>query len=42
MACGFYDLYHNVPYLKSLVIWCFRPATSIFEWLEEHTQVRRT
>jgi hypothetical protein len=40
MACGFYDLYHNVPYLKQLVIWCFRPATSIFEWLEEHTQVR--
>jgi hypothetical protein len=40
MACGFYDLYKNVPFLREFVVHCFLPASAVFEWLEAHTQVR--
>ena len=39
MACGFYDLYKNVPFLREFVVHCFLPASAVFEWLEAHTQV---
>jgi hypothetical protein len=40
MAMGFYDLWKNVPYFKQFVVRMFRPAATVFEWLEGHTQVR--
>jgi hypothetical protein len=39
MAMGFYDLWKNVPYFKQVVVGMFRPAATVFEWLEGHTQV---
>ncbi|CAD7704505.1 unnamed protein product [Ostreobium quekettii] len=44
LACGFYDLYMNVPFLKSAVLRLIDainlPAVDILEWLEVHVQVR--
>ena len=44
MACGFFDLYKNVPYVKQFVSSAMArvhlPAAALFEWLELHTQLR--
>lgn len=44
MACGFYDLYKNVPHvdmvLRKVLGSMFLPSTAIFHWLEDHTQIR--
>ena len=40
MALGFWDLWRNVPYLRTALATAFRPAAIAFEWLEAHTQVR--
>ncbi|DBA96502.1 TPA: hypothetical protein ACH3X1_015380 [Trebouxia sp. C0004] len=44
MACGFYDLYKNVPHvdkvLRKVLGSFFLPSTAIFHWLEDHAQIR--
>ncbi|KAK9820431.1 hypothetical protein WJX72_010299 [[Myrmecia] bisecta] len=44
MACGFYDLYKNVPYLdkvlRRVIGSLYLPSSAIFQWLEEHAQIR--
>ncbi|KAL3156757.1 hypothetical protein ABBQ38_001032 [Trebouxia sp. C0009 RCD-2024] len=44
MACGFYDLYKNVPHvdkvLRKVLGSLFLPSTAIFHWLEDHAQIR--
>mmetsp|Transcript_7472 Transcript_7472/g.17914 ORF Transcript_7472/g.17914 Transcript_7472/m.17914 type:complete len:422 (+) Transcript_7472:457-1722(+) len=41
LACGFYDLYKNVPYLRSTLSRLVgRMYLPVFQWLEEHTKIR--